>query len=54
MPDATTDEPRDMTGRPVTVARPKLGRRISWQELFRQRPDLRPDNDDGRKRNEAA
>jgi hypothetical protein len=41
----TTTEPRDLTGRPVTAIQPRLGRRISWNEFYRQRPDLRPVND---------
>ncbi|WP_156459995.1 hypothetical protein [Mesorhizobium sp. Root157] len=50
----TTDEPiRDMTGRPVTVARPRLGRRITWAELYKERPDLRPANQNDRERDAA-
>jgi hypothetical protein len=30
------------------------GRRISWQEFYRQRPDLRPANDDAIPQPEAA
>ena len=26
-------------------ARPFRGRRLSWAEFYRERPDLRPDND---------
>lgn len=28
-----------------TITRIHRGRRISWAELYRQRPDLRPQND---------
>ncbi len=27
------------------AARPFRGRRLSWKEFYRERPDLRPDND---------
>lgn len=39
------DELTDLTGRPAAVAKPRVGRRIPWHELYRQRPDLRPAND---------
>lgn len=29
----------------LPAPKPKLGKRISWAELYRQRPDLRPVND---------
>ncbi len=41
----TTTEPTDLTDRPVAEPKPRLGRRISWAEFYRERPDLRPDND---------
>jgi hypothetical protein len=41
----TTTPITDLTGQPATAIRPRLGRRISWAELYRQRPDLRPVND---------
>lgn len=45
-PETTDDEPRDITGRPAKHDGAHRGRRISWQEFYRQRPDLRPANDD--------
>ncbi|WP_158083455.1 hypothetical protein [Manganibacter manganicus] len=43
--ETTTDEPiRDVTGRPVTVAKPRLGRRLSWEAFYREFPHLQPDN----------
>jgi hypothetical protein len=30
-------------------AKPYRGRRLSWAEFFRERPDLRPDNDNDAK-----
>lgn len=44
MTTTTITEPRDLTGRPAIATRPRLGRRISWAEFYRQRPDLKPDN----------
>jgi hypothetical protein len=29
----------------LPAQKPRLGRRISWEELYRQRPDLQPAND---------
>lgn len=48
---ATTDDDtiRDLSGRPVTVAKPRLGKRITWAELYKERPDLKPDNQNDRK-----
>lgn len=40
----------DLTGQPSTAIRPRLGRRISWAEFYRQRPDLRPDNQNEQKK----
>ncbi len=37
------DEPDD-------TARPYRGRRMSWAEFYRLRPDRRPANDDGKRR----
>ena len=46
----TTDEPiRDITGHPVTVARPRLGKRMSWDAFYKEFPDLLPDNQNDRK-----
>jgi hypothetical protein len=41
-----TEERKDITGRPATFDGAYRGRRISWAEFYKQRPDLRPDNDD--------
>jgi hypothetical protein len=45
MTDTTDKEPQPITHR---------GRRISWAELYRQRPDLRPANDDGKQEGKEA
>lgn len=37
------DKPSEAASAPTP--RPRLGRRISWTELYRLRPDLKPDND---------
>ncbi|MHA6641834.1 hypothetical protein [Mesorhizobium sp. A623] len=51
---ATTDEPiRDMTGRPVATAKPRLGKRLSWADLWAMRPDLKPDNQNDHKKDAA-
>lgn len=42
----STEERKDITGRPATFDGAYRGRRISWAEFYKQRPDLRPDNDD--------
>jgi hypothetical protein len=39
------DTIRDATGKPATAARPRLGRRITWEQFYQMRPDLRPAND---------
>ncbi len=41
----TTDNPIDATGRPARHDGAYRGKRLSWTELYRQRPDLRPAND---------
>lgn len=33
------------TAAETPTPKPKLGKRISWEALYVQRPDLRPDND---------
>ncbi|WP_394891097.1 hypothetical protein ACG873_07175 [Mesorhizobium sp. AaZ16] len=35
-------------------ARPYRGRRLSWKEFYRERPDLRPDNDNERLANRLS
>jgi hypothetical protein len=35
-------------------ARPYRGRRLSWAEFFRERPDLKPDNDNSTRQDKAA
>lgn len=37
-----------------TIARIHRGKRISWAELYRQRPDLKPGNDNREERADAA
>ncbi len=39
----TTIEPTD---KPAAFDGAFRGRRLSWKEFYKQRPDLRPDNDD--------
>jgi hypothetical protein len=41
-----TEELKDTTSHPATFDGAYRGRRISWAEFYKQRPDLRPDNDD--------
>lgn len=41
----TTDAPLDATGRPARHDGAHRGKRLSWADFYRQRPDLRPDND---------
>jgi hypothetical protein len=47
------DTIRDLSGQPITVARPRLGKRISWAEFYREFPHLRPDNQNGREKDAA-
>jgi hypothetical protein len=41
----TTTNPTDATGKPATLDGAYRGRRLSWAEFYRERPDLRPVND---------
>lgn len=50
----TSEEHTDLTGRTVSVAPVRVGRRISWAELYAQRPDLRPVNDNRKEVANAA
>lgn len=34
--------------------KPRLGKRISWAEFYRQRPDLRPANDNQELQSQGA
>lgn len=45
MTTTTTDVPKDLTGRPAKHDGAVRGKRISWAELWKDRPDLRPAND---------
>lgn len=38
----TTEEPTDATGQPARLDGAYRGKRISWREFYRQRPDLQP------------
>lgn len=51
-----TTQPTDTTGKPATHDGAYRGRRLSWREFYRMRPDLRPENDDFEKseKREAA
>jgi len=40
-----TTEPTDLTGQPAKHDGAYRGRRLSWEAFYRERPDLRPDND---------
>jgi hypothetical protein len=50
----TTTETNDTTGQPATFDGAYRGRRISWREFWKQRPDLRPDNDNDQCPNHMA
>lgn len=41
----TTDNPVDVTGKPACHDGAFRGRRLSWEEFYNLRPDLRPAND---------
>lgn len=45
VPAFITTAPLDATGRPAVHDGAFRGRRLSWAEFYRLRPDLRPDND---------
>lgn len=41
----TITEPTDTTGKAAAFDGAYRGRRLSWKEFYRLRPDLRPEND---------
>ncbi|WP_315924847.1 hypothetical protein [Mesorhizobium sp. SP-1A] len=51
---STTAEPTDLTGQPAKHNGALRGRRISWAELYRERPDLKPDNQNDTDQREVA
>lgn len=50
----TVEQPVDLTGRTVAVALTRVGRRISWVEFYKLRPDLLPANDNMKEAANAA
>lgn len=50
----TATEPTEPTGKPAAFDGAYRGRRLSWAELYRMRPDLRPDNDNDQCPNHMA